>query len=83
MGKWIVQAVKDVYSFIYTEVGTVLKVFKDASGKYSHKRIVAIALILDGLMGLVKVTNWLGVVIWGGQVLAGVILAIVSALTKT
>jgi hypothetical protein len=83
MGKWIIQAAKDIYSFVYNEVGAILKLFKDASGKYSHKRIIALALVLDGLLGIVKVTTWLGVVIWGGQILIGVALAIYTALTKT
>ena len=40
---WLIQAAKDAYSFVYTEAGTVLKLLKDPAGKFSHKRILALA----------------------------------------
>ena len=43
--KWIVQAAKDVYSFVYTEVGVVLSLFKDKQKKYSWKRITGLVAI--------------------------------------
>ena len=42
---WIVQAAKDVYSFCYTEIGTILSLFKDKSKKYSWKRITGLAAL--------------------------------------
>lgn len=46
---WIVQAVKDIYSFAYTEIGKILALLKDPAGKFSHKRILALGF---GIMTL-------------------------------
>lgn len=78
---WLVQAAKDIYA----EVGKILAVFKDASGKYSSKRVAGLALIVNGLYGLRLKTNWVWVDLFvgGGQIVAGVVLLIVAATTKT
>ena len=62
------------------------------NGKFSHKRLIALALtfnalyIFDRMMVSPPTTPFgviFGTVVTGGQVLAAVILAIVSAVTKT
>jgi hypothetical protein len=63
VGRWIVQAIKDVYAFVYTEVGTLLSVFKeppDSKGvqKFSGKRVIALSLVADTLLGGVPATSW-------------------------
>ena len=82
---WIVQAAKDIYSFAYTEIGNLLKMFKDGSGKFSSKRLAGLLLIVNGIYGLRLKTNWVWVDlgIGGGQIVVGAVLLVVAAVTKT
>jgi len=51
-GEWVAQAWKDIYSFAYTEIGTLVSFLKYNAGgspavyKYSAKRLVALGLLV-------------------------------------
>ncbi len=83
---WIVQAARDVYSFLYTEIGTALSLLKYStpSGmKYSVKRILAVALIGDVLFFGGIPRDWGQVVFAGIKLVVGAALLIWAAVTKT
>jgi hypothetical protein len=80
---WIVQAVKDIYSFVYTEVGTILKVAKDPAGKFSGKRIIALALVGDLLFAWELPTSVWGWIFAIGKLVAAVVLYWIAEVTKT
>lgn len=44
---WLVQAAKDIFAFVYQEIGRILAVLKNPAGKFSGKRIIALALVAD------------------------------------
>ena len=46
---WIVKAVQDIYSFIYSEAGTVLALLKDRRGKFSWKRVTGIIALYSAI----------------------------------
>ena len=81
-GAWCKKAVQDVYAFAYTEIGTVLKVAKDPVGKFSGKRVIALALATDVLLGGIPAGHWqMGFAVVKLLVAAG--LYILAELTKT
>ena len=80
---WLIQAAKDAYSFVYTEAGTVLKLLKDPAGKFSHKRILALAFGVAAIYLIVHPRGWLDFIVAAGFAIAAVVLAGVSAATKT
>jgi len=81
--KWIIQAVKDIYSFIYTEGGKVLALLKDPAGKYSHKRILALGFGLMAIYLVAHPRGWMDVMVASGFALAAAAVAIAAAATKT
>jgi hypothetical protein len=81
--QWIIQSARDIYSFAYQEIGRALALLKDPQGKYSHKRIIALALIVNGLYMSRGITSWLTLVVPGLCIVFGTVLAIYSAVTKT
>ena len=81
---WIVKAAQDVYSFVYTEGGTIVSFFKTPDkSKFSSKRLIALALIANALYMTHSVKGWLDIAVIAGQVIIAVILVIVAAITKT
>ena len=76
---WIVKAAQDVYSFAYAEIGRVLAVLKDPAGKFSHKRLIALAFTVVSIFLLFQ-HEW-----WGAGIADVVVavLAAISAITKT
>ena len=72
---WIVQAVKDVWTFIWN----VLGVLRDKDGKFSHKRLIALAFAVVGIFLLFH-GEWWGAGISGAVV---AVLAAISAITRT
>jgi hypothetical protein len=58
---WIIQAAKDVYSFVYTEIGTILGLLKDKNKKYSWKRITGIVAIYVAARFFIEGHFWSGV----------------------
>jgi len=76
---WIVQAAKDIYSFAYTEIGTVLSVFKGADKKFSWKRVTGAAAFVAGVDLLFRGGRIEGVILLGYCA----VVAVISALTKT
>jgi hypothetical protein len=82
-GKWLAQGFRDVFSFVYTELGTVLRIFKDPSGKFSGKRAIAIGLAAAPwvFIGVPKDLYQLIVIIASLLVSAG--LYVLAELTKT
>lgn len=87
--KWIVKALRAVWSWLMAWTQ-----FLDdpRTNKFSHKRLIALALtfnalyMFDRMMVSPPATPFgviFGTIVTGGQVLAAVILAIVSAVTKT
>lgn len=79
---WIVQAAKDIYSFVYTEVGKILALLKDPSGKFSHKRILALGFGLLAVYLVVDPRGWLDFVVAAGFGIGAVILAWVTVANK-
>ena len=81
---WIVKAVQDVFHFVYTETGTIVSFFKTPDkSKFSSKRLVALALVANGLYMAHSAKGWFDVVLIGGQIIVGVVLIVVAAATKT
>lgn len=80
---WIVQAAKDVYSFVYTEAGTALKLLKDPAGKFSHKRILALGFGVMAIYLILKPRGWMDVLVAGAFAVSAVVISWVSAATKT
>lgn len=75
---------KAAFDWVYKELGTVLSVLKDGSGKFSSKRVIAVALILDVLLtGQLAQGNLLGTILAGLKVIGGFVLLVVAAITKT
>lgn len=60
---WIIQAAKDIYSLAYNEIGAILKVLKDKTGKYSWKRVTGAVAFIYALY-----------IFMHGGVIAGIIL---------
>ena len=80
---WIVQAAKDVYSFVYQEGGKILALLKDPAGKFSHKRILALGFGLLAIYLVVRPRGWLDVVVGGGFGIGAFLLAWVTAANKS
>jgi hypothetical protein len=81
---WVVKAVSDLYTFVYTEGGMIVSFFKTPDkSKFSAKRLAGLALVLNGLWFTHSIKGWLDVVVSGGQIIAGVVLLIVAAHTKS
>ena len=74
---------KDIYSFFYTEIGTVLSVFKTPDkSKYSGKRVVALALVADVLIEGVPSGLWQWI-LSALKVVVAAGLFVLAELTKT
>ena len=80
---WITIAICNLWNFVYTEVGTILRLLKDPTGKFSHKRILALSFGAAALYLILKPRGWLDIVVGGGLVAAAVVLGWISAATKT
>ncbi len=82
-GAWCKKAVQDTWSFIYTEVGMALSVAKvPDKSKYSGKRIIALALGADVILGGIPANTFEGIfAIVKLLVAAG--LYVLAELTKT
>ena len=81
-GLWIAQAFKDVWTFVYTEVGTLLSIFKypvvgssPTILKWSTKRLVSLGLILGSWLVIGVPRDWYQVITMGiAFVIAGLLL---------
>jgi hypothetical protein len=82
-GKWIAQAFRDVYTFAYTELGTVLNLLKTPDGKFSTKRLIAVGLPAASwtFIGVPKDLYQLVVMVVAFLVAGG--LMVLAELTKT
>ena len=79
---WVVTAVKDVYSFCYTEVGVLLGFFKSPSGKFSDKRLIALALVADVALGGIPKTLF-ELIFQVTKLIVAVILYVIAEVTKS
>jgi hypothetical protein len=76
--------VKAVFTWCYTEVGTLISFLKSpGKDKYSAKRIIALALVANGIWMLRLSKDWFQAGIALIQIAGGVVLMVVAALTKT
>ncbi len=80
---WIVKAAQDVYSFAYTELGTLLRLLKTPEGKYSVKRVLSLGLVVVPLVliGVPKDVYQVVVMVVAFLVAGG--LMVLAELTKT
>lgn len=77
---WILNA----YHFAYTEIGMLISFFKSPDkSKFSSKRLIALALVVNGIWMLRLAKNWFDAGISLIQIAGGTILMVVAALTKT
>jgi len=75
----IVVVIVAIYTWCYTEVGVLLGFLKDQGGKFSHKRLIALAFAVVCIFLLFH-SEWWGAGISGAVV---AVLAAISAITKT
>jgi hypothetical protein len=77
-------AILNVYHVVYTEIGTLLSLLKSPDKtKFSSKRVIALALIVNGLWMIRLSKNWFDAGISLIQITGGIALMVVAALTKT
>lgn len=79
---WIVVAIGNLWNFIYTEVGTALKLLKTPDGKFSAKRVIALALAGDALISGIPHDLWT-LLVFLAKILTAAGLMLVAELTKT
>lgn len=88
-GQWIAQAFKDVYAFLYTEIGTVLTLLKypvpgssPTVYKFSSKRLTAIGLIANVIANGVP-SGLFHIIFDGGELAIAGLFLWYAAKTKT